>query len=56
VHSVEPGDDYLIALPASRQAMLVSGDKHLLALADHIPVLAPAEFVKQVAERPDLPE
>jgi putative PIN family toxin of toxin-antitoxin system len=56
VHSVDPGDDYLIALAASRQAILVSGDKHLLALADHVPVLAPADFVKQLVERPDLHE
>jgi len=54
VHSTDPGDDYLIALAASRQAILVSGDKHLLDLADRIPVLSPAEFVKQLSERANL--
>jgi putative PIN family toxin of toxin-antitoxin system len=56
VHSADPGDDYVIALAESRQAILVSGDKHLLDLADRIPVLAPADFVKHLAERPDPPE
>ena len=56
VHSADPGDDYLIALAASRQAILVSADKHLLDLADQIPVLAPADFVNHLAGRPDPPE
>ena len=42
--SSDPGDDYLIALAASERAILVSGDKHLLDLADEIPVLSPAAF------------
>jgi putative PIN family toxin of toxin-antitoxin system len=52
VRSPDPGDDYLIALAASRQAMLVSGDKHLLDLADRIPVLTPAAFVNRLDESP----
>ena len=32
IRSRDPGDDYLIALAASRQAILVSGDHHLLDL------------------------
>jgi uncharacterized protein len=51
VRSDDPGDDYLIALAASRQAILVSGDKHLLDLADRIPVLEPALFLKHLSER-----
>jgi len=51
IHSDDPGDNYLIALAASRQAILVSGDKHLLDLADRIPVLEPALFLKRLSER-----
>jgi putative PIN family toxin of toxin-antitoxin system len=50
VRSPDPGDDYLIALAASRDAILVSGDRHLLALAAEIPVLEPALFLKHLAE------
>lgn len=46
VRSEDPGDDYLIALAASESAALVSGDKHLLALAVRIPVCAPRRFVE----------
>ncbi len=45
VRSADPGDDYVIALAASRVAILVSGDKHLLELADEIPVFTPAAFL-----------
>jgi uncharacterized protein len=51
IRSDDPGDDYLIALAASRQAILVSGDKHLLDLADRIPVLEPALFLNHLSER-----
>lgn len=50
VHSADAGDDYLIALAASRRAILVSGDKHLLDLAGRIPVLDPAVFLDQLSE------
>jgi putative PIN family toxin of toxin-antitoxin system len=53
VHSADTGDDYLIALAAARQAILVSGDKHLLDLADQIPVLDPARFRERLSE-PDM--
>ncbi len=51
VRSADPGDDYLIALSASRQAILVSGDGHLLDLANRIPVLEPALFLEHLSER-----
>ena len=51
VRSADAGDDYLIALAASRQALLVSGDRHLLDLADQIPVLEPARFRERLSER-----
>ena len=45
VKSSDPGDDYLIALGASTGAVIVSGDQHLLGLADKIPVHSPADFL-----------
>lgn len=48
VRSVDPGDDYLLALAQAQRAVLVSGDKHLLALADELPVLAAAEFLRSL--------
>jgi len=36
--SADRGDDYLLALAEAERALLVSGDQHLLALADHLPV------------------
>lgn len=46
LRSVDPGDDYLIALAAAAGAVLVSGDRHLLDLAGAMPVLTPAEFLE----------
>ena len=43
--SEDPGDDYLIALAARERAALVSGDRHLLALADELPIYSPADFL-----------
>jgi uncharacterized protein len=48
VGSADPGDDYLIALAQAQRAVLVSGDKHLLALADELPVLPAAEFLSSL--------
>lgn len=48
LRSEDPGDDYLIALAAAERAALVSGDKHLLALAGQIPVYSRREFVALV--------
>jgi predicted nucleic acid-binding protein len=43
--SRDPGDDYLIALAEREQAVLVSGDHHLLELEAQIPVFSPAAFL-----------
>jgi uncharacterized protein len=43
--SEDPGDDYLLALAESERAVLVSGDRHLLALTSELPVLTPREFL-----------
>jgi uncharacterized protein len=47
--SEDPGDDYLIALAAQERAILVSGDRHLLALADELPIYAPRDFLRLVS-------
>ena len=41
----DPNDDYLIALAHHQGSALVSGDRHLLALAGKIPVYSPSEFL-----------
>jgi len=48
VRSVDPGDDYLIALAADQDAVLVSGDHHLLELEALLPVLDPATFISRL--------
>jgi len=49
IRSPDPGDDYLIALAAVARAVLVSGDRHLLSLANVVPVYSPAEFIVLLA-------
>lgn len=49
VRSRDSADDYLIALASSERALLVSGDEHLLELAEDIPVLSPAGFLVRLA-------
>jgi putative PIN family toxin of toxin-antitoxin system len=46
--SADPADDYLIALAAANDALLVSGDKHLLDLANELPILPPARFLELI--------
>ena len=41
----DPADDYLISFAHSEGAALVSGDRHLLELAERIPVFSPSEFL-----------
>jgi putative PIN family toxin of toxin-antitoxin system len=41
IRSQDPSDDYLIALAAREHVRLVSGDAHLLALSEAIPVSSP---------------
>jgi putative PIN family toxin of toxin-antitoxin system len=50
VHSTDSGDDYLIALGSAVRALLVSGDKHLLALAPEVPVFSPREFLERLSQ------
>ena len=41
----DPGDDYLLALAARENVLLVSGDKHLLALGDEAAVVSARDFL-----------
>lgn len=50
LRSRDPDDDYLLALSAAESAMLVSGDAHLLELADEVPVQAPVDFLRHLGE------
>ncbi len=50
VRSVDPGDDYLLALAFSENALLVSGDQHLLSLADELPIRSPRDFLALLQE------
>ena len=50
VRSVDPGDDYLIALAAAGKALLVSGDDHLLSLGMSPAVLSPSAFLTRLVE------
>ena len=52
VRSPDPGDDYVIALAEIAQALIVSGDRHLLGLAEQAPVLSPADFLAELSRRP----
>jgi uncharacterized protein len=51
LRSADPDDDYLIALASSAGAMLVTGDAHLIELADRAPIHAPVEFLELLADR-----
>lgn len=48
VRSEDPGDDYLLALAARERAPLVTGDAHLLALAERVPVFSPRQFLDKL--------
>lgn len=47
----DPGDDYLIALAESQRVVIISGDKHLLGLADDIPVLSARAFLSLLQDQ-----
>jgi putative PIN family toxin of toxin-antitoxin system len=48
--SDDPDDDYLLALAEQERAILVSGDRHLLALADRFPVVTARAFLETITE------
>jgi putative PIN family toxin of toxin-antitoxin system len=45
LRSADVEDDYLIALAHDQNAVLVSGDKHLLDIGGGAPILAPADLL-----------
>ncbi|HSP08187.1 MAG TPA: putative toxin-antitoxin system toxin component, PIN family [Candidatus Dormibacteraeota bacterium] len=47
--SADRGDDYLIALARTSSSVLVSGDRHLLALAPALPIHDPAALVTMLS-------
>ena len=49
--SADPDDDYLPPLAKSRHAVLVSGDRHLLALADTLPIMPPRAFLETIEKQ-----
>jgi len=48
--SDDPGDDYLLALAENEHAVLVSGDRHLLQLADNLPIETARTFLDALSE------
>jgi putative PIN family toxin of toxin-antitoxin system len=52
IRSPDPGDDYLIALAEAERAVLVSGDQHLLGLAEGLPIRSPADFLHILDQEP----
>jgi putative PIN family toxin of toxin-antitoxin system len=49
--SADPGDDYLLALAESQRAVLVAGDRHLLDLADELPIQTARAWLQALAAR-----
>lgn len=47
ISSKDPDDDYIISLAQRTQSVIVSGDSHLLALSDKIPVYSPIDFLEK---------
>jgi predicted nucleic acid-binding protein len=45
VRTDDPRDDYLLALAARENVLLVSGDGHVLALGGEAAVVSPREFL-----------
>ncbi len=48
----DPGDDYLLALAESERAVLVSGDRHLIELADELPIQTARAFLDALGAGP----
>jgi len=51
VRSPDPGDDYLIALASRAQAVLVTGDEHLLGVEAGLPIVSAAAFREMLNRR-----
>jgi len=49
VRCSDPNDDYLIAMAAEQNAVLVTGDRHLLAVSGSFPIHEPSDFLAMLA-------
>lgn len=47
----DPGDEYLVLLALAEGAALVSGDKHLTALSERLPIFRPDAFLELLDRR-----
>lgn len=52
VRSPDRGDDYLIGLAAAAEALLVSGDGHLITLVSEAPIQTPTQFLDALDPEP----
>lgn len=48
ISSPDPDDVYLLTLAAAHSAVLVTGDRQLLALGDRMPIRSPADFLAEI--------
>lgn len=48
VRTADPDDDYLIGLAQHARAAIVSGDRHLLDLADRLPIFTAPEWLERL--------
>ncbi len=51
VRTADPDDDYLVGLAQNTRAAIVSGDRHLLDLADRLPIFTARDWLERL-ERP----
>jgi putative PIN family toxin of toxin-antitoxin system len=45
IRTADPDDDYLIALAQQARAAVVSGDRHVLDLADRLPIFTARQWI-----------
>lgn len=50
VRTVDPDDDYLVGLAQHARAAIVSGDRHLLDLADRLPIFTARDWLEHLSE------
>lgn len=48
VRTADPDDDYLIGLARQTRAAIVSGDRHLLDLADRLPIFTARDWLERL--------
>lgn len=48
VRTADPDDDYLVGLAHHARAAVVSGDRHLLDLADRLPIFTARDWIERL--------